>query len=29
VVEGPNISPEGAARLQVMINFVLPRLTKS
>jgi hypothetical protein len=27
--EGPDVSPEGVARLHVMINLVLPRLTKS
>jgi hypothetical protein len=28
-LDGPDINPEGVARLQLMINFVLPRLTKS
>jgi hypothetical protein len=27
--EGPDVNPEGVARLHVMINLVLPRLTKS
>lgn len=28
-LDGPSVSPEGVARLHLMVNFVLPRLTKS